>query len=532
MPPKLPRRILTELFNQHGPGRLRLPFIQNGFRYKATDLPSSGPSAEMPEWMAIYDVSNMTELIKEPYTSLRKAPLQSQRERDTMKEIVVHRRFFDQITERVSEKFRILENVEEEGKGNVMIAVCIIAKPEGEEELDKWYKEEHVPLLMKVPGWLRTRRFVTAAVEGSDKKEFLALHEYAPENGLGGPEYVKATTTEWNQKVMSKLVIQKKRRAYELAYTFGAAPRDLKSISGQQVFASDRTTTKIEDGPVIESWITTSDGVDLPFRLEGSTDPDAPLIVLSNSILVTWGIWDAFLKQFFANPTNKKYRVVRYLTRGRSSAVGSTPVTVEVLASDIIAILDALRVPQAECVMGVSLGGVTCLATALLHPDRIKSFVACDTSSKSPAGNSKAWSERIAIAEKEGAQVNSKPVVGDELAEVTTRRWFVNASYEDAALEKECLRVKEMVRTNSLAGFRESVKALWEYDFKPLMPEYKGKGAFLVGAGDGILPGTMKDMAASLGNGADYVVIDGAGHLPMGEKPAEVAAALGKFLED
>ncbi|KAK5093469.1 hypothetical protein LTR16_007530, partial [Cryomyces antarcticus] len=36
--------------NEHGPTRLRLSFIENGFRYRAKDLKEAG-SKEMPEWM-------------------------------------------------------------------------------------------------------------------------------------------------------------------------------------------------------------------------------------------------------------------------------------------------------------------------------------------------------------------------------------------------------------------------------------------------------------------------------------------------
>jgi len=64
------------------------------------------------------------------------------------------------------------------------------------------------------------------------------------------------------------------------------------------------------------------------------------------------------------------------------------------------------------------------------------------------------------------------------------------------------------------------------------MAGYKGKGAFLVGAGDGVLPKTMKEnMADKLGSGVELKIVDGAGHLPMVERPTEVAQFVAKFLE-
>lgn len=58
-----------------------------------------------------------------------------------------------------------------------------------------------------------------------------------------------------------------------------------------------------------------------------------------------------------------------------------------------------------------------------------------------------------------------------------------------------------MVKTNRLEGFKESVRALWEYDLVDEVARNKGdvKGLFIVGEGDGVLPKSMKAMADSLG---------------------------------
>ncbi|PVH88165.1 alpha/beta-hydrolase [Cadophora sp. DSE1049] len=526
--------------NEHGPTRLRLPFVTNGFRYRANDLEGAAPSEEKPEWMAVYDITDMNELTKDTYLRLRDQPVKSQREADTMKEIKVDRRLYDHLQTWESKEFKLLEKVENAGEGNVIVAVFLSLFPgeEPKKEVEKWYQEEHVPMLSKVPGWLRTRRFVTSSIDPNAPVDYMALHEYKPQNGLGGPEFQAAVSTPWAKEIGAKSVKHKGRRVYDLYYTFGPAPRYLAPnlASWQSSDVKYSLTKTLPDSPggagAIESFITTKDGVELPFRLEGSQDPDAPLIVLSNSILVDYKIWDGFLASYFSIPANKKYRVLRYLTRGRSSNCGTQKVTVDVLAADIITLLDALRVKKAAAVIGVSLGGCTTLNTALKYPDRVASFISCDTSSKSPAGNSKAWGERIALSEKESATISSgEKIVGEDLAEITTRRWFVKESYDGGEMERTCLQVKDMVKNNSLEGFRKSVEALFEYDLKEEMKTSAVKGAFVVGSGDGVLPGTMKEMAASYGsNSAAYEVIDGAGHLPMVEKPQKFAEVVTKLL--
>ncbi|KAK5145293.1 hypothetical protein LTR04_001334 [Oleoguttula sp. CCFEE 6159] len=525
--------------NEHGPTRLRLPFIENGFRYRAKDLKEAG-SKEMPEWMAIYDITDMAELTSETYTNLRTDAVKSQREKDTMKQIAVDRRIFDLAGGREAKAFKPLEDLDAESAGAELVAISLSLHPGKEQELDRWYDEEHFGMITKVPGWLRSRRFVNSSIESKDRVEWLTIHEFAAKNAIGGEEHKAAASTPWAKDIMSNVVQERRRRDYRLYYTFGPAPRDLQWLPSADAvpFTSPdgkrRTIPAAQpDGPAIESYITTNDNVVLPYRLEGSSDPDAPLIVLSNSILVEWGIWDGFVAAFLSAPQNRKYRILRYSTRGRSSACGDQPITVDVLASDVVALLDALRVPQAAAVVGVSLGGATALATALQHPARVAAFVSCDTSAKSPTGNRKTWGERIAVAEKEGARASSgESVVGAQLAELTVRRWFVEESYDGGKTEAEIARVKAMVRSNSLDGFKKSVEALFEYDLTAPMKRCAVKGAFVVGGGDGVLPHTMKDMAAALGHGAVYKVIDGAGHLPMVEKAREFADFVTAFLAE
>jgi pimeloyl-ACP methyl ester carboxylesterase len=515
--------------NEHGPNRNRLPCVENGFRYRATDLENVGGtgSDSMPEYLACYDITDMDDLNREPYISLRTDAVKSQREKDTMAEIEVDRKLYDLVGDNVNQddfiRIEDMSNFNKVAEGNVLVSVLAIV-PAGEKtSLDSQYEKVYIPQVKKIPGWKRTRQYVTSGIEPREdgKIEYLAVHEFAPQTGLTQTEVL---TKEWPAIG--------KTRAYNLYYIFSAAERHLyKAATWNHPNGLTKITSK-NASAVIDSFITTPDGIRIPYRLEGNPDPEAPLIVLSNSILVTLEIWNSFIEAFFSKPDNKKYRILRYLTRGRLADCGSKAITVDVLASDIITLLDTLRVPQAAAVIGVSLGGATALNVALKYPSRVAAFIACDTSSKSPAGNSKAWGDRIAMAEKEGAQTSSgEKVVGAELAEVTVRRWFVKESYDGGAMEAEAARVKEMVASNSLEGFKKSVEALFEYDMKNEMKGYAGKGAFLVGSGDGVLPGTMKEMAQNLGSdGGEYFVVEGAGHLPMVEKGQEVAEIVTKFL--
>lgn len=512
--------------NEHGPLRLRLPFVENGFRYRAVD-------AQTPEWLALYDISDMQELTRETYLVLRGDGIRTPREKDTMGRTAVGRRLYDALEDRQSTGYRALDQQPDtESAGAVLLANCMKVKPgEPEDDFNRWYTEEHIPMLSRVPGWRRSRRFVTSVIDPAAPREYLALHEFAAVNGLGGAEHKACVDTPWRTKVMDTAVLERTRRIFQWAYTFGPAPRELNSlrdVNGTQTWSSNDGLTKTfpsTSRPAVESFVTTPDGVDIPYRLEGSHDPNAPVIVLSNSILVDWSVWDGFVDAFFANPKNQGFRILRYLTRGRLSKAGDQPINIDVLANDVVTLLDALRVPTATLI-GVSLGGVTVLNTALLHPSRVQRFIACDTNSSSPESNRKAWNDRIVMAEGDNAvsAETGKAIVGESLADVTTRRWFFDDSLPQFA------HVKDVVKRNSLEGFRRAAQALCAYDVRERMAQGSVPGLFVAGSGDGVLPQTMGKMAEDYKLDAELKIVDKAGHLPMVEQPESFTQLVNGFI--
>ncbi|KAL3476220.1 Thiolase, N-terminal domain-containing protein [Aspergillus californicus] len=532
--PSLPAAQFHDWYNsEHGPLRLRLPFVTNGFRYRAVD------NAE-PEWVALYDITEMEELMRPTYLDLRGDTIKTPREKATMAQIAVDRKLYDLLQDEKAADFQPLEDQPDTTvAGNVLISnTSTLTDPANEDELKRWYKEEHIPMLARVSGWRRSRFYVTAAIDANAPREFVALHEFTAQNGLGGAEHKASMATPWRNRIADMLA-SKTRRVYNWAYTFGPAPRELASLTSPDTIGPwssiDKRTRTLPDPsrPAVESFITTPDGVDLSYRLEGSTNPHAPVIVLSNSILVDYTIWDAFVDTFLSDPRNHKFRILRYNTRGRTAAAGDKDINIDVLASDIIALLDALRIPAA-ILIGVSLGGVTVLNTSLLYPSRVKTFISCDTNSSAPETNRKAWNDRAAMAESEGAlnTTTNEPIIGEELSEITTRRWFVPESYETQP--EVPARIKEIVKSNSLAGFKKAMQALCAYDVRERMSKAEVKGLFVAGDSDGVLPKTMAQMAKDLRVGGEQAaqleIVPKAGHLPMVEQPVAFAGIANAFI--
>ncbi|KAI0113522.1 Alpha/Beta hydrolase protein [Nemania sp. FL0031] len=526
--PGLPLEQFHEWYNnEHGPTRLKLPQIfTNGLRYRAAD-------GQEPTFLAAYDVTSMPLLETETYTSLRAN--RSPREADTIGQVDVQRYFWDRVLGKQSPLFMPIEQLtDDEAEGLTLVAVQLTPKESENsvEEIQKWYGEEHMDMLSKVPGWLRSRLFKTSCLDKGEPTRFIALHDYAKTNGLGGVEYQAAISTPRTKELYAKYATMSSRRIFSLFYTFGAGSRDLHNLSllpaATSTFKSPdgKTFTTNTSSPSIESFITTPDGLSIPYRLEGNPDPKAPTVAFCNSLLTSYHMWDRFISIFAAQ--RPQYRILRYDFRGRYSIPSPPQVsTLDILADDINSLLTALRIPKLDTLIGVSMGGATTLKFALKYPSKLGKFVACDFNVASSAANTAAWKDRITIAETpldDGAAGIGK------LAGQTVERWFHPSTMQKP---DTVAWIQDMVASNDIEGFRYGCQALWDYDMKSQMEECAVPGLLVVGEGDGkgALVKAMDGFKGLVGEkGVDLAIVPETGHLPMCEDPEGFWKAIQGFV--
>lgn len=467
---------------EHGPLRMRLPFITTGDRYKAID-------GQKPEWSAVYDVSDLSMLEKRIYTRLREE--RSAREKAVMGSFEsLDRKIYSLFSERS-------KTPGYSGPGAVTAAVSMTIKESDLEAFDKWYEEEHVGMLSKIPGWLRTRRFrmLVGGIKGMPPQgqvECLAVHDFEADNGLNGPEHQAATNTPWRLETMEKLVVARERREWAHHLTF----------------------TALKEPP---SSVVTTDGAELRFQMEGN--PSDPVVVMVNSILTNFSIWDdvaAALRSGSAT-NGKTYCTLRYNSRGYSQqSPTSNPTRFDLLADDLEYLLDRVNVTQAHAVLGVSMGGVTAINFALRHPAKLTKFIACDCNVAAGEANNKAWADRVALAKNEGMPA---------LAKITVERWFTPANHSSPNFAKTLA----MCEAASLDGFEQNAGALSNYDLKGQLGGIKVPGLLLAGEADGKLPEVMEAFGRGI-PGAEFKSIPQAGHLPMLENSEGFMEVLGGFL--
>ncbi|WP_433198569.1 alpha/beta fold hydrolase [Nocardia sp. CA-107356] len=112
--------------------------------------------------------------------------------------------------------------------------------------------------------------------------------------------------------------------------------------------------------------VVTRDGARL--RVHAYGPADAPAIVLVHGWTCAIEYWNPQINAFAG-----EYRVIAYDVRGHGeSELGASPLTTDLLADDLAAVLDATLHPGERAVLvGHSLGGMTLQAWAGRYPDRV-----------------------------------------------------------------------------------------------------------------------------------------------------------------
>ena len=239
-----------------------------------------------------------------------------------------------------------------------------------------------------------------------------------------------------------------------------------------------------------------------------------PALVFSNSLGTDLRIWDGV-----ADRLGDHFRMIRYDKRGHGlSEATEPPYSTSDLAQDIVGLLDLLDVSRAV-VCGVSVGGVIAQALALKYPERVSALVLSDTGAR--IGSVESWEQRIEMIRTGG-------IISIE--KMTMERWF-SASFR-ARQSADMRGYATMLLQTSLNGYLGTCHALRDADFRGSAARIKHPTLVLTGAEDIATPPDLGRELARLIPGAEFSLIENAGHLPCIEQPETMAERMLEFFRE
>jgi pimeloyl-ACP methyl ester carboxylesterase len=282
------------------------------------------------------------------------------------------------------------------------------------------------------------------------------------------------------------------------------------------------------------SELTLADGVRLHVETSGPVDAPVTVVLLHGWCLDrrTWHHQSKALEQVDA-------RVVAYDARGhgRSSPTRLRSATLAQLGDDLAEVLREYAPAGPIVLVGHSLGGMTIMEFADSYPQefagRVAGLVFVSTTAEGAThtcyGLPTTITPVLRAAEEAGAGLLARlgawrphnamlPVLRP------TVRWLLfGDDYEPGDLEVT-MSAFGRASLRSIGGFRASVGAQHRLDTLAALGDVPA--AALVGDRDRLTPPACAESIAGALAGTELTVFEGAGHMLMMERPAEVSAAL------
>jgi pimeloyl-ACP methyl ester carboxylesterase len=291
----------------------------------------------------------------------------------------------------------------------------------------------------------------------------------------------------------------------------GAASAITNEVSTSEVYAAETADLGWGDidAPATIT-VSTRDGANLAVWDVG----EGPTVVLPHCWGCSHKIWVPVARRL----VETGHRVVLYDQRGHwESTRGTAPLTVEILADDLRAVLEAREVHDAV-LAGHSMGGMTIMSLATHHPEvlrqRAKALVLVSTSAMSVASGP-------ATAAQVAAAFMASPVVSRSLSSPYGRR-FVRGAFGDDA------KYAHMDLTRKLFGDCDPkvrggfLKALSTLNLLEGIATIDLPTTVLVGTLDQLAPPRLADQMIATIPGARLVTLEGQGHMLPLEDPASV----------
>lgn len=167
------------------PSRMTVPGFVSAQRYR---------DAERPSYLVVYEMDSLAALKTPEYTKLREQP--NAESKWMLANVTEAARYTgDEIFE-----LRRPGLNSDPLDAPVLVSVYFSVPDGRADEFNRWYNEEHVPMLLKCPEWHMCRRF---AIDDGNPEPWthLALHYLASEKALQGPERAAANETPWRKKL-------------------------------------------------------------------------------------------------------------------------------------------------------------------------------------------------------------------------------------------------------------------------------------------------------------------------------------------
>lgn len=174
--------------------------------------------------MTLYDVTEVSEVDGPQYQALRENPTEKDQENLPNLQFI-SRGVYENISTVLGEGLTN-DNIVLPEKYFILYSDALVNEGEPEIEFNKWYDEEHMGIISKIPGYIRGRRFKLASysgmgeAEGKTPGQYVSIFEFGQDGFFEDEQFKIAGSTPWTAKIVEKAVISLDLRGFVLDRAF------------------------------------------------------------------------------------------------------------------------------------------------------------------------------------------------------------------------------------------------------------------------------------------------------------------------
>lgn len=256
---------------------------------------------------------------------------------------------------------------------------------------------------------------------------------------------------------------------------------------------------------------------DILFAYDELGERGRPTIVFAHSL-----VWDREMFAEVVSDLASHFHIINLDQHGHGESGYPASFSLEDMARDFGALLDLLGLDAVHWA-GLSLGGMTGLRLALQRPEKIRSLILMDTSSRPEMAERKAQYLQLAAAIRDGR--------ASQVADQVLPFFFCETTYKEKP-ELVASYCERFMRAQDREGLYQAALAVFHRgDITDELPRISAPTLVLVGADDISTPPDRAQLIAERIPNARLTVIADAGHMSASEQPQPVAAAMREFLQ-
>lgn len=255
---------------------------------------------------------------------------------------------------------------------------------------------------------------------------------------------------------------------------------------------------------------------EVSFAYDEHGDPANQTVIFTHSL-----VWDRDMFSETIARLSDAYHVINLDQHGHGESGYRASFTLEEMAADYAALLDALGFDRVHWA-GLSMGGMTGMRLALAHPQKIKSLILMDTSSRPEMAERRENYLLLAGAMRAG--------MGGAVADAVLPFFFAPGTFTEQPELIARYRAKLQAERDHEGIYQAAMAVFNRGDMTEQLDKITAPALVIVGEHDNATPPDRARLLAERLPDARLKMIPNAAHLSATEQPALVAAAIREFL--